>query len=96
MSEMISTVGTTLASDAPSKMSTVSSFFNKSLYENNKLYIQIAVAILAIFLGYKFIYVPYFKHAHKESGQQPSAPASTPAPTTPATPPQLPSPTNSI
>ncbi len=67
MSEMISTVGTTLASDAPSKMTTVSSFFNKSLYENNKLYIQLAVAILAVFLGYKFIYVPYFKNPYKES-----------------------------
>lgn len=61
MSEMISTVGTTLASDAPSKMSTVSSFFNNSIYQNNKLIIQLAVALVAVFLGYKFVYVPYFK-----------------------------------
>jgi hypothetical protein len=89
MSEMISTVGTTLASDAPSKMTTVSSFFNKSLYENNKLYIQLAVAILAVFLGYKFIYVPYFKNSYKES-----SPSSTPQNTQVVQAQQLPAPKN--
>lgn len=92
MSEMISTVGTTLASDAPSKMSTVSSFFNKSLYENNKLYIQIAVAILAIFLGYKFIYVPYFKNSYKQSTPDDRVQNTQEAQVVQ----QLPSPTNSI
>lgn len=80
MSEMISTVGTTLASDAPSKMSTVSSFFNNSIYQNNKLVIQIVVAILAIFLGYKFIYVPYFAKKSYTGAALVSAPQNTDGP----------------
>lgn len=93
MSEMISTVGTTLASDAPSKMSTVSSFFNNSIYQNNKLIIQLAVALLAVFLGYKFVYVPYFKKhysAQVSPQAQPQAqPQSAPQPNA-----QLPAPKN--
>ena len=75
MSEMISTVGTSLASDAPTKMSTVSSFFNNSIYENNKWWIQLLVVVLLLFLAYKFFYakkqqMPVVQAPSGESPQQ--------------------------
>lgn len=97
MSEMISTVGTTLASDAPSKMSTVSSFFNNSIYQNNKLIIQLVVALLVVFLGYKFIYKPYFPKHHffKSAAQQPQGGAqAVSTPNAPQADAQLPAPKN--